>query len=453
MKTIFITIFQGVEAKNIMRTPILETLLNEKDIRIVCFTENQEKAEFYKKEFSDPRLVYEVVARLPVKGIDALFSFLKFQLLRTETTNLRRKMAYEKKKNFLFYLVGHIFNWIVARSICIQIARFFDYLLVKNNTYVSYFETYKPDAVLCAHLFDEPEIHLLREAKRRHVASIGFINSWDKVTARCILRLLPDALVVFNDIVKKELMEYDAISPKRIHVCGIPQYDQYVNPHIESREAFFKKIGIDASKKLLVYAPMGRAFSNSDWDMIDMLYGLRDTGELGNVDIFVRFQPNDFIEEEELQKRPFLHYDYPGIRFSAKRGVDWDMEFSDLTHLKNTLYYMDLLVCYASSMSVDASFFNKPVININFEIKQQKFLAESPTQFYRMAHYKNALSTGGIRLVNNREELIGWVKKYVEHPENDSIERKRLVEEQCKFIDGKSGERIAKVIMGMLGRT
>lgn len=450
MRTIFITIFQGVEAKNILRTPLLPALLAEKDIRVVLFTEHEEKVDFYKKEFLDPRLIYEVVARMPITGIDRFFSFLKFQLLRTETTNLRRKMAIEKGGNYFLYLAGHFFNWIIARPLFLKIVRWLDFLLVKNNTFAPYFEKYNPDVVLCAHLFDEPEVHLLREAKKRCIPSIGFINSWDKVTARCVLRLLPDALVVFNTIVKRELIRYDAVSEKNIHVCGIPQYDQYVYPKITKREMFFKKIGIDFSKKLIVYAPMGRAFSNSDWDMIDMLYDLRDKGELGDVDILVRFQPNDFIEEAELKRRPFLHYDYPGMRFSAKRGIDWDMGFEDLTHLTDTLYYMDLLICYASSMSIDAAFFGKPVINIGFEIREQRYLDKSPTQFYQMTHYKNALDTGGIRLVKTKKELVDWIKKYVEHPELDREERNRLVAEQCQFIDGKSGERIANVVIGML---
>jgi len=40
IKTIFITIFEGVEAKNILRTDILPTLLADPEVRIVLFTKN-----------------------------------------------------------------------------------------------------------------------------------------------------------------------------------------------------------------------------------------------------------------------------------------------------------------------------------------------------------------------------------------------------------------------------
>lgn len=450
MKTIFITIFQGVEAKNILRTDIARVLLARSDIRLVCFTENEKKASFYKKEFSHERIVYEVVPHPSTRGLDSFFRWIKFQMLRTETTALRRRMLYEDKKNPFFYYGGFLLNWFFARPLFLRCARFFDFYLIQNNTFDRYFDMYKPSGVLMAHLFDELEIHLLRAAKKRGIRTIGFINSWDKVTARSILRLLPERLVVFNDIVKQELIRHDAVNPKDIFISGVPQYDPYFKKAYGLRKDFFKKIGIDSQKKLIVYAPMGRAFSGSDWDIIDMLDAHKKKGVFGNdVDMLVRFQPNDFIREEELKKRPWLLYDYPGIRFSAKRGVDWDMTGDDLQHLANTLRHMSLLVCYASSMSIDAAIFDKPVINIDFELKKMS-LAKSPTQFYRMEHYKNAIRSGGIRFVKNENELIQWIRRYINHPDTDREGRARLVREQCFYTDGESGERLGSFILSFL---
>ena len=123
------------------------------------------------------------------------------------------------------------------------------------------------------------------EAKRRGIPIIGFINSWDKVTGRCIIRLLPDKLIVFNDIVKKEAMEHDEVKEENIFVAGITQYDHYFKQGISSKENFYRKIGIDISKKIIVYAPAGRAFSDSDWDIIDFLRSAISAGKLGNTEL------------------------------------------------------------------------------------------------------------------------------------------------------------------------
>ncbi|MDQ5950285.1 MAG: hypothetical protein QG585_227 [Patescibacteria group bacterium] len=448
MRTIFITIFEGVEVKNILRTPILENLLKEDDIRIVLFTKSVEKLDFYKKEFNDPRILFEVVEWKSKSFVDNLFAKLKFVLLRTKTTDLKRKLVCQYEKKYLRYLSGRLINMIFAWPIFRKIARFIDFALVKDDTFKTFFDKYNPDLVFMAHLFDEPEIAMLREAKKRNIKTVGFINSWDKVTARCMLRLLPNKLIVFNNIVKKELIDFNEVMEEDVFVSGLPQYDFLYSNKVSSREDFFKKINIDPQKELLVYASMGRAFSVSDWDMIDFLYSLKFSGKLKkDFDVLVRFQPNDFVDEEELKKRPNLKYDLPGKRFGSKRGVDWDMNFGELNHLHDTLFHMSILVCYASSISIDAVVLDRPVVNIDFEIKENPFLLKSPTQYYKTVHYKNAVDIGAISLVKSKEQLVESLNSYLLNPSLLKSERARLVREQCVFTDGKSGERVAKFLL------
>jgi hypothetical protein len=451
MKTIFITIFEGVEVKNILRTPILENLLLDKDIRIVLFTKSQQKVDYYKDEFNDPRIIFEFVEGEKGGILDGFFSKMKFVLLRTETTNLKRKMVSEYEGKFPGYYFGRILNYIFAWSIVRKIIRYFDFLLVKDYTFNKYFDKYSPDLVFTAHLFEEIEINLLREAKKRKVKTIGYINSWDKVTSRCILRLLPDKAIVFNDIVKKEMMDHNEMKEKDIFVSGLPQYDFFYTRKPISRTDFFNKINIPENKKLIVYAPMGRAFSSADWDIIDLLQKIIISDKINHeCELLVRFQPNDFVDEQEISKRPNLKYDKPGIRFGTKRGVDWDMNTNDLNHLQDTLYHMSLLICYASSISIDAAIFDKPIININFEINKIPKLLKSPVQYYRSWHYKNALKTGAIDLVNSEDGLVDSINKYLDNPSLNSKERNTLVKEQTTYSDGLSGKRIADYIINLI---
>ena len=256
MKTIFITIFEGIESKNILRTDIVPTILERHDVRLVLLTKNQERVRYHQKEFNDPRILYEVVPTIPIKGLDAFFRKLKFLLLRTETMAMRRHMRFREQGGIIVYAASSLFNFLFARAWIRRIVRFFDFLLVKNNAYAGLFDHYNPDVVVMAGLFDEQELHLLREAKHRGVQTVGFVNSWDRVTARCIFRLLPDWFVVFNEMAKREIMKHDEVPGKAIFVGGMPQFDQYVHLKPWPRDRFFE-IGIPPEKKLLVYAPIG----------------------------------------------------------------------------------------------------------------------------------------------------------------------------------------------------
>ena len=448
MKTIFITIFQGVEAKNILRTKVFAELMKHPDIRPVLFVRSPERAEYYRRQFSDPRIRYEAVDYRAGGRLERFFGRLKFHLLRTKTTDLRRRMDLDSSGDKFAYFSGLVLNRIMARSFLRRVLRWLDRYLVRERPLAACFDKYQPDLLFLAHLFDDVEIALLREAKRRNIPTIGFVNSWDKLTARCIIRLLPDQLLVYNDIVKREAMVHADMKAQDIEVVGIPQYDLYVGYTPTHRQEFLRRIGLAPQRRFILYAPMGETFSDSDWDIIDLLHRWLGNGSLPpDVDLLVRFQPNDLVNEKELAKRSWLHFDRPGTRFSSRRGVDWDMSEEELRHLADTLAHTSLLVCYASSLSVDAAIFAKPVINIGFEIKPAERLVKSPTQFYKMEHYRKALDSGGIQLVRSDDDLLHWMNRYLQDPAYDQGGRARLVSEQCGKLDGKAGERIASAIL------
>ena len=452
MRTIFVSSFEEIETKNILRTPILPTLLREPDTRIVLFVHDSRRVAYHKEEINDPRIIYEIVPKPRVKGLDAFFRRFKFLLLKTKTTDIRRRMHYDDSGNHLAYWGGLLLNRIVAHSYILGLTRKLDYALIRNDIYNEYFEKYKPSLVVLANLFNEPEVHLLRAAKHHGVKNAGLINSWDKVTARCALRLLPDKMVVFNETVKAEVMRYDGMSAKDIFIGGMPQFDYYVTKPRSSRETFLTNLGLSLQTRVIMYSPIGSSFGYSDWTVIDMLYRLRDEGKFGdNIEILVRFPPNDFIEKQEIDRRPYLRYDYPGFHFSAEkaRGTDWELNAKDLEHLADTMAHMSLMMGYASSIAIDAAMFDRPCIALNFELKKNPAM-RSPMRYCQMMHCQSLFRSGGVRLVDNEQQLVEWVRNYLADSSIDREGRRQLVKDQCTFTDGRCGERIGMFLLDMI---
>lgn len=451
MKTVLITIYQAVEAKNILRTKVIKGVLAQPDVRAVCLVRFPERAEYYRRDIQHERIIYDAFYRRPDGLFERFFGWLKLFLIRTRTTNLRRRMRLEESGDYFSYYTGLLMSWLLARPQVRRVSRFWDYFLVGDPGFGAVFEKYRPDAVLAANLFDDVEIALIREARRRKIPTVGFINSWDKLTARYAIRLLPDQLAVYNDIVKREAVRHADMPEERIAVCGVPQYDWHFNRTPSPRGEFSSKRGLDHRKPLIVFAPMGREFSNSDWDAIDLMHKIVAGGRLGReVELLIRFQPNDFLDDRELASRPWLKYELPGRRFGTARGGDWDMNFEEMTALTDTLAHISILVSYASSMSVEAAIHGKPVVNINFELREGEPWSKSPTFYYHTEHYRKAIELGGIRLVESKEELVRWLDAYLKDPSLDAEGRKRLVAAQCSRLDGKAGERIAQVIAAFL---
>ncbi|MBI2639315.1 MAG: CDP-glycerol glycerophosphotransferase family protein [Candidatus Sungbacteria bacterium] len=447
MKTILLTIFHGAAAKNILRTGVLNALLKEKDVRIVCLMRFPDRVLLYQQEIPHERLAYDAFYRIPGGALERMFSFLKFRLIKTATTDLRHKMSYDSHRNYSRYVSSLLFNWVIARKVVRQALRFVDYHLVGDSGFGSVLEKYRPDAVVVTNLFDDGETALLRESKRRGIVTVGYVNSWDKLTARSSVRLLPDKLIVFNQILKQEAVEHADMAEERVAACGIPQYDQYITDKPGSREKFFKENGLDAKKHLILYAPVGVTFSDSDWEVIDLLHEVISGGEIKDAELLVRFPPNDFLDEQEVKKRPWLKYDLPGVRFGTKRSEDWDMDFDELRRMTNLLANTSVVVGYSASIIVDAAVFDKPSVGVNFEVKKSSRLARSPIQRYKTDHFRKVLRARGIRLAGSRQELVDVINAYLRDPLLDREQRRRFVEEQCWRLDGKSGERVANVIL------
>lgn len=451
-KTILIPIFQGVEARNILRTDIFKKLRENKNIKIVFLVSNEYKLEYYKNEFGeDERLKFEIFNNFKKSFLEKLFSKFKIYLLKTETMDIKRKLRLHNSKNYPRYFISLVFNRIIARSFFISIARFFDYYLVKDNNFKYIFDKHKSDLVFLAHLFGDDEISMLREAKKRNIKTIGFINSWDKLTSRCILRITPDWLIVPNEITKKEAIKYQNINEKKIFISGPPQFDIYKQyKNYLNKEDFCEKYNINPSKKIILFCPTGKSFGDFDWRIIEMLNDLYKNKEIPqNVHFIVRFPPNDVVDTEDNIDKSVFSFQIPGVRFSTKRGVDWDMTNDDVELLINTIYHSSLVISFSSTMSIDSTILDKPIINVDFSYGDKLAINKS-FYHYNMTHYKELLKHDGIKLVKNKQELIDSINNYLKNPNLDKIERTSIVNEQIWKSDGKAGERISNFLINLV---
>ena len=147
LKTIFIPIFQGVEARNILRTDIFRLLSKESDLRLVLFVPSDAKREYYQREFSGANIFYEVFNSYQPRLLDRWIGKLKVWLLKTKTMDWKRRIRLAETGNLFFYGLSWTFNRLAAHSLVRRIVRFFDYHIVSNNDFKEVFNRWKPDMV------------------------------------------------------------------------------------------------------------------------------------------------------------------------------------------------------------------------------------------------------------------------------------------------------------------
>jgi hypothetical protein len=466
-RTIFIALLNGVEAKNILRSTVYENLRQDPFLRIVFLMRNRELAEVYRREFTHPNNYFEILPPLRDTFFERVFSRLKIYLLRSKTVDIHRRTHLSETGNHLTFLVSLAANRLLARPLFRSFIRALDYRFCRQPSYGVVFEKYRPTLVLLADLFNDLETAILREAKHRSVYAVGLVNTWDRVTSRWLIRLLPDDFIVFNKLVKAELAFYDDFPKARIYVSGTIQHDHLVTGRFKSREAFCRDYQIDPAGKILLYAPLGKFFDKDrpdlDKNLVRIIRAAADRGVFGwtPITLIVRFHPNDVVNLDEWPRQPNIIYQLPGQKLSAApndkvwsrtRGQNWDFSPVDLETLRDTLRASDVVICFYTSLSIDAAVLDRPVVNVDFDVKAGKIVPGHHV-YYDSVHYSQAARTGAFRLVKNETEFFSAIKNYLACPALDQEKRKKLVTEQCYRLDGRSGERVAEFLLMKLQQT
>lgn len=453
MKTIFIPIQNRQQARNVLRTDIFNFLISFSDIRIIFFAPDYMVDE-YKKEFKNKKVIFEGMKE-PLKyisKIDAFFGRLSLFYIDSPTGRfLRKQWLFLEKRQPIRYIFSFFLSLLMGNiKILRLIARFFDFKFVKDNSVSEFFTRYKPNLVYSPNIISDIDRSFLREAKKKGIKTVGMINAWDNITlAKYPFRILPQKLIVYNEIIKKEAVKYLDIKEKDIFMSGWPHFDHYINSKRISRMEFCKKLGIDPKKRIILFASIGSTLNPTEWQVLDMLdKSITDKKLPDNIMIIFRQHPTEKTKMENIKISRNIVIDDSKTIISSKNKTYSEILKSDMNHLADSIFHSDVTIHTCSTMSIDAAAFDKPIINIAFDGDEKKPFYQSVKRFYEPshAHYQSIVKSEGVRIAYNMEELIRYISMYLKNPFLDKDGRKRIVDEQCYKLDGQSGKRIGEAI-------
>lgn len=433
-RTVFISSFHPLISRNILATPLLR-LLSEAGITPVVLAPEKKK-DFFAAEFGREIKVESVA--LEVSRRDLLLRYLSLSALDTMTLRLKRKTEMAASGQWLVRAIGN-------RQWARKVLRFCSARFTPRGLFADLFGRYQPATVFVTDMQNEFDVRLMHEAQDRGIIVIGMVRSWDNLTSKGLLRVVPDILVVHSKIEKDEAITLHGIPEARIRVVGIPHYDRYVLELRTPYEEFCNRIGADPAKRLVLLAPTGdRYIKNNTVDAA--ILRLLDHLLPASHQILVRLPPTDRVAGlDGHTNEGRIIFDRPAKRFHTPKNAE--LSAADDRHLADSLYWSDLLVAGPSTIAVDAAFFDKPVVLIGFDGDEVRPYLDSIRRYYEYDHFQSVLRSGGVRLAKTKEDLATELNAYLTRPERDREGRRRMITEECFAADGKSTERLAEAIM------
>ena len=447
LKTLFITVYDGAISKNILRTDIFRLL--KEQYRIVLFVP-EKKYGYYVEQFQSTNVHIEVTPPPDRPLFEAKFQSLALDLYHTESVRIKIMHRYAVHGN-VFKMLSKLLLWHVGRFQVVHRMLRAAYARVTDRSLELFFDKYQPHAVFVPNMMSNEDYRMIKSARRRGIITIGMPKSWDNLTTKTFFNTFPDWILMQNEPMEKTAMRLFRYPRKHIEIVGHPPFDIYAHhrPSI-SREEFCLMLGLDPSRKIILYGAAGHALAPYDEEVLDILIrAVASDPRLQNTQILVRPHPKYEFDESKITHAPYVVIDAPGHTVTERKAT-WEFLDTDIEHLMDSLMHMDVLVSTASTLNLEGAIFDKPLVSIAFDGQKTMPFALSTARYYRYEHLQPLVASGGMPVAYSADELITYVSEALEKPDKYTDGRKKIVSTVVWKADGQSGKRVADAIMRLM---
>lgn len=371
----------------------------------------------------------------------------------TSLSKLQHRLA---NRRFMKYGVFPIFaaNWTSgAMQLYFLFRRRALKELRKTEQYVAYVEMLnreKPSLVAGFSPEGYREMSLLQAASDYGVPTLTMIRSRDNLASKIAFLPKVNEYLVWSGHQKAYLYHlYPELRDCTVSTVGSPQFCRHKDESFRlTRHEFFKTIRLDPTRPLIVFCLENPRVVPHQGNMAVALAGAFEEGRVPhNAQLLVRNHPRCFGSDyDPLDGKEFVSVSvYP-----RPTSVPFGEHDSDLVRLileeepmhLATMAYQDLNVNIMSTTTIDSAIFDKPIINIAFDIPEDVSDSISVKRIFKRTDYKIIARTGAAARANTLDELIELITAFLNDPGQRSKERALLVEQDIGVLGKQSNEAV-----------
>lgn len=432
---VFLALPNRISSSDLLRTRYVEYLASKYQVVVVTpFLDSG--AAISRSYFSSPGLEYikyglespkfweffKFLRICWVNEFDHLTSIRHWYQRPNYTHNWSRRFVRFLGRSFSKLLTADFFTFVESK------------LLPTSEIFLGLVQKHKPILVITATPgFDPWEAEIITLSRRAGIPTVAVDFSWDNLTMNSKHIRKTDYLIAWNSIMKREAEDIHHFPSDRVWVSGTPRFDLYFDDAGDDpgRDSFLKSKGLDPSYRTIFHTTVTKAYPFQKKYIRDLIK-LRDEGRIPYVNLFVRIHPLDVYDNyrEFLVGVANLCIE-PAGKLGESKAVE--MTYQDLLNLKYSLKYTDLNINYASTISIEACVFDKPIVNIGY-LDHFKLA-------YEFNHYRPIFESGAVRLAKTDSDLPELIIMYLKDPSLDKDARQKIVKEYVEFADGLSYKR------------
>ncbi len=258
----------------------------------------------------------------------------------------------------------------------------------------------RPDVVLVSPLIDaaSDQVEIVKSARARGIPVAACVASWDNLTNKGLMRLQPDAVIVWNEAQKDEAVRYHGVSADRVITTGAQVFDCWFERRPSStRDEFCARVGLSAGKPFLLFTCSSSFISISHAEVVFVrrwIGAIRARARLDDVAVLVRPHPYNCSAWETAD-----FSDLHDVAIWPKRAYN-PIDEDHRNAFFDSLYHSEAVVGINTSAMIEAAIVGRPVLSL---LSQEFAGTQEGTLHF---HHLLPENGGFLRLASSLEEHV-----------------------------------------------
>jgi hypothetical protein len=237
----------------------------------------------------------------------------------------------------------------------------FERVMPTSERMVAYLRRHAPDVVVLTSLTysRSQQLDLLKAARALDLPVAAAILSWDHLSSKALIHVVPDMVIVWNETQRQEAVEMHGLPADRVVLTGAQCYDQWFTRTPErTRQAFCDAVGLRADRPfaLWVHSALTPAPDPPEPALVvRWIEALRSSSDprLRELGVLVRPHP------ERLKEWTGIRLDrFENVAFHGRNPIDP----TSRDDYFDSLYYSSAIVGLVTTAFLEAAIVGRPVL-------------------------------------------------------------------------------------------
>jgi hypothetical protein len=278
----------------------------------------------------------------------------------------------------------------------------FERLMPASDAMVAYLRDRAPDVVVLTSLTysRSQQLDVLKAARKLGIPVAAAIMSWDHLSSKALLHVVPDLVIVWNEVQRREAIEMHGLPAERVVLTGAQCYDEWFTRRPDrSREEFCAAVGLRADRPFVLWVHSALSPTPEPPEPVLVtrwIEALRSSADPRLRDIGVLVRPHP----ERLKEWAGITLDrFENVAFHGRNPIDAEAK-SDYF---DSLYYSSAVVGLVTSAFLEAAIVGRSVLT--FTLPEYRMHQEEMIHFRYLMTVEGGLLRSAPDLATHLQQL------------------------------------------------